>query len=1115
MKKLGTSPGASAKAPPHFRVTDRNGAIAVRVIELADKSKGGRLLYIAASAERAEQLSRVLQELAPELGTVHFPPWDSMPYDRTLPSRTAMGRRVGVLHQLAHRLEAPRIVVSSPDALIQRVPPRKLAAAPPLRLKAGDKVRIEKLQSDLLHRGYTLDQRVDEPGEAALRGKVIDVFPATSATPIRLEYDDSVIYEIRQFDPASQLTGQEVEEVTLYPAVEYDLRSSPGGKPAREVGPWSHEARETFFDYVPDATLIVEAKAESRRVVIMQQIAESFEIRKAVHRGSDPSIASPKQLYLDDGEWSARVAGSMTFELEESGAGDDRSGPVPNFALEEDPDDSFAAFVKRELKSGRRVVATAANDNLLSHLRRRTDRLISRQTAKVEARNWREVGDARSRSIVYLKLDLEAGFVDRSAGIAVIAAADLLGSRARQPEPAILPATTLSRDTLFRIGDSVVHLDHGMGLLRGLDTVKPQPDSELDAVALEFAKEEKLLAPIEELDRIWPYGASPSVALDRLGSDSWSKRRAEIEAEIATTARRFVDMARQRATRQAPRLIPPRQAYEAFVARFPFAESPDQLKAIAETLDDLASGHPMDRLVCGDVGFGKTEVALRAAAAAALSGKQVAVVAPTTVLASQHLQTFQRRFAGFGIDIALLSRAATPSEAGNIRTGLKKGRIGIVIATHALLGRGVAFKDLGLVVIDEEQRFGAAQKARLRELAKNSHVLTLTATPIPRTLQAALVGLQELSLLTTPPVERRPVRTVVTPMSEAILRDALMRERRRGGQSFVVCPRIQDIGPMEACLAASVPDLERLVVHGKMPPEAIDEAMLRFAAGAGDVLLTTNIVESGLDLPMANTMLIWRADRFGLAQLHQLRGRVGRSRLRGVVYLLTDPKTRLARATVKRLEAIEQNARLGAGFDISSQDLDLRGAGTLLGEEQAGHIKAIGAALYRHLFDRAVETARGAPVEEAWSPELNIAMSGRVPDSYVPEAVLRIDLYARLARLSTASEIEGLRDEIEDRFGPLPSTVDHLFARALLKRWCREAEIMRIDAGPQAIAFTFRPGLPSEIAERIARRASALAWSNGRLLYQRATKSIAARQRLLLTLLRKLRRLIRGMSASA
>jgi transcription-repair coupling factor (superfamily II helicase) len=355
----------------------------------------------------------------------------------------------------------------------------------------------------------------------------------------------------------------------------------------------------------------------------------------------------------------------------------------------------------------------------------------------------------------------------------------------------------------------------------------------------------------------------------------------------------------------------------------------------------------------------------------------------------------------------------------------------------------------------------------------------------------------------------------VTPMSEAILRDALMRERRRGGQSFVVCPRIQDIGPMEACLAASVPDLERLVVHGKMPPEAIDEAMLRFAAGAGDVLLTTNIVESGLDLPMANTMLIWRADRFGLAQLHQLRGRVGRSRLRGVVYLLTDPKTRLARATVKRLEAIEQNARLGAGFDISSQDLDLRGAGTLLGEEQAGHIKAIGAALYRHLFDRAVETARGAPVEEAWSPELNIAMSGRVPDSYVPEAVLRIDLYARLARLSTASEIEGLRDEIEDRFGPLPSTVDHLFARALLKRWCREAEIMRIDAGPQAIAFTFRPGLPSERAERIARRASALAWSNGRLLYQRATKSIAARQRLLLTLLRKLRRLIRGMSASA
>jgi transcription-repair coupling factor (superfamily II helicase) len=640
--------------------------------------------------------------------------------------------------------------------------------------------------------------------------------------------------------------------------------------------------------------------------------------------------------------------------------------------------------------------------------------------------------------------------------------------------------------------------------------VKPRSESELDAVALEFAKEEKLLEPIEELDRIWPYGANPSVSLDRLGSESWPKRRADIEAEIATTARRFVDMARQRATRQAPRLIPPRQAYEAFVARFPFAESPDQLKAIAETLDDLASGHPMDRLVCGDVGFGKTEVALRAAAAAALSGKQVAIVAPTTVLASQHLQTFQRRFAGFGIDVALLSRAATPYEARSIRIGLKEGRIGIVIATHTLLGNGVAFKDLGLLVIDEEQRFGAAQKARLRELAKNSHVLTLTATPIPRTLQAAIVGLQELSLLATPPVERRPVRTLVTPMSEAILRDALMRERRRGGQSFVVCPRIQDIGPMEACLKAWVPALERLVVHGKMPSAAIDEAMLQFAGGAGDVLLTTNIVESGLDLPTANTMLIWRADRFGLAQLHQLRGRVGRSRIRGIVYLLTDPKTRLARTTAKRLEAIEQNARLGAGFDISSQDLDLRGAGTLLGEEQAGHIKVIGAALYRHLFDRAVETARGTPVQETWSPELNIGMSGRIPQSYVPEAVLRIDLYARLARLSAAREIEALRDEVEDRFGPPPSAVDHLFARALLKQWCREAEILRIDAGPQAMAFTFRPGLPAERAERIALRSSALAWSNGRLLYQRATKSIAARQRLLLTLLKKLRRLVRG-----
>jgi transcription-repair coupling factor (superfamily II helicase) len=329
MKKLGNSPGASARAPPHLRVIDRIGAIAVRLIELAGKSDGRRLLYIAASAARAKQLSRVLQELAGELGAVHFPPWDCLPYDRTPPSRGAMGKRIGVLHQLAHKLEEPRIVISSPGALIQRVPPRKLVAVPPLRLKAEDKIRIGKLQSDLLHRGYTLDQRVDEPGEVALRGKVVDVFPVTWTTPVRLEHDDSVIYAIRQFDPVSQLTGEAVEDVTLYPAVEYGLGSSPG----REAGPWSQAAREAFFDYMPDATMIVEAKAESRRAVIMQQIAESFEIRRAVHRESDPSIASPKHLYLDDGEWSARLAGSMTFEVDESDAGDDRSGPVPNFAL--------------------------------------------------------------------------------------------------------------------------------------------------------------------------------------------------------------------------------------------------------------------------------------------------------------------------------------------------------------------------------------------------------------------------------------------------------------------------------------------------------------------------------------------------------------------------------------------------------------------------------------------------------------------------------------------------------------------------------------------------------------------------------------------------------------
>jgi transcription-repair coupling factor (superfamily II helicase) len=510
----------------------------------------------------------------------------------------------------------------------------------------------------------------------------------------------------------------------------------------------------------------------------------------------------------------------------------------------------------------------------------------------------------------------------------------------------------------------------------------------------------------------------------------------------------------------------------------------------------------MDRLVCGDVGFGKTEVALRAAAAAALAGRQVAVVAPTTVLARQHLRTFQRRFAGLGVEVAHLSRLVGPAEARAVKKGLADGTVRVVVGTHALAGKGIAFRDLGLLVIDEEQRFGVAHKKKLRDLAAGGHVLTLTATPIPRTLQAALVGLQELSIIATPPARRQPIRTFLTAFDPASLREALLRERRRGGQSFVVCSRVEDIGPMRERLAGIAPELDVRVAHGQMPPAEADDAMVRFADGEGDVLLATNIIESGLDIPRANTMLVWRADRFGLAQLHQLRGRVGRGRARGIAYLLTEPGEALAPATEKRLRTLEALDRLGAGFAVSAGDLDLRGAGELLGEEQAGHVKLIGPDLYRHLLQRAL---RGEGPEDEWSPELNLGLAGLIPEDYVDEPEMRINLYARLARFDGDETLDDLAAEIEDRFGPMPQPVRNLLDLASLKQLCLRLGIARVDAGPQAIALTFRPGAVDRLPLQpiMADSGGELRWSGERLILARAEEGAEERRRHIVALLER------------
>jgi transcription-repair coupling factor (superfamily II helicase) len=740
------------------------------------------------------------------------------------------------------------------------------------------------------------------------------------------------------------------------------------------------------------------------------------------------------------------------MRLEPTPADQNGHEACPRFVTQANPDRAFATFLRGAVEEGRRVVLAAAGEDTLKRLVRRAERSLGR--AAERAADWAAVLDAPQGALLAMRLELPGGFV--SDGVTVVAAADLFGSDRGPAETGVpLEAATLLESEL-RQGDVVVHLDYGLGVLGGLESVPAGDGGAGEAVRLTYKDDAKLLVPAGDLDRVWRYGSDPdAVTLDRLDGDAWQTRRAAIEAEVAEAAAALAEDAKKRKRARAETLEWPRRDYERFAAGFAFTETPDQARAIEETLGDLAAGRPMNRLVVGDVGYGKTEVALRAAAAVALAGKQVAIVAPTTVLVRQHLTTFARRFRTVGIEVAHLSRLTGAAEAKQVKQGLSDGAVRVVVGTHALISKTVRFKDLGLVVIDEEQRFGRAHKQKLRDLAKGVNLLTLTATPIPQTLQSAMVGLQELSLIATPPARRRPIRTFVTPFDAATVREALLRESRRGGQSFVVCPRIEDIGPMAARLAELVPELDTLVAHGKLPAAEIDDAMVRFADGDGDVLLATNIIESGLDVPRANTMLVWRADRFGLSQLHQLRGRVGRGRAQAFAYLMTAPDAKIGAATRKRLATLETLDRLGAGFAISARDLDQRGAGELLGDEQAGHVKLIGAGLYQHLLGQALRGSSGEATAEP--PTLNVETVGRIPDDYVPEPDTRINLYARLARIADPDALDVLREEIEDRFGPLPEPVETLLTAARLKALCRRLHITRVDAGPKAIALTFGP----------------------------------------------------------
>lgn len=1079
---VGAAAPASGGLPPQSAL-EKHGksppasALAARLVDLVGEAQAEGVFFLARGEHEAEEIAHSFAGMMSNAETILLPPWDCLPYDRVSPSRESMGRRASALCAMAEKAEGPRLVVLSPEAALQRILPPADIAEGFTEIQAGTVLDLAEFEARLQACGYVLDERVDEPGEAALMGQVVDVFSPDASRPVRLLLDQTgTITGIRFYDPVTQRTDEPVERVRLAPACELapqspEDRAEAAGRGMEERIVASEKALSTVFALMPKAKIIHDAEIEERlRAAI--DLCDDARRARDTQKGRK---ASKEEFYLGWTEWrklSLKRASAIAVE------GLDM---LPAFLLDRDPVKAAAEFIGEATEDGFRVAICALSGEL-DRLGKALTRRLKRKPEAVAG--WNALFEAPAGAFLQAELDLAHGFIDRSARLAVLTPLDVYGARLQKSTGR--SAVSLTSEPELRIGDVVLHEDHGVAVLRALETIETEGRMQ-DVVRLEYHEGATLLAPVEEFGRIWRYGAEEdAVSLDRLKGDGWTKRRAEVSAEIAETATKLVALAAERQNARVEPMAPPRGTYARFAARFPYPETPDQTAAIESVLDDLGSGTVMNRLVCGDVGFGKTEVALRAAAVVALNGRQVAVVAPTTVLARQHFETFSRRFEGTGVSVTLLSRGVSTAEAKQAKEGLAAGSVGIVIGTQAIAAKDVRFHDLGLLVIDEEHRFGVKLKEQLRGLSSRLHVLSMSATPIPRTLAGAMVGVQEASLLSNPPARRRPVRTELAPFDPASVKTALLREKRRDGQSFCVVPRIADIEPTAAILAKLVPELSVLTVHGDMDAGTMDDAMMRFAHGEADILLSTNIIETGLDVPRANTILVWRADRFGMAQLHQLRGRVGRGRAQGSACLLTEAEQEVSAETRSRLSTLLAFDRLGSGLAISARDLDLRGAGDLVGEEQAGHMKLIGVSLYQRLLARAVNEKRGEGEELVFEPEITLEMAGSFPADYVSEAIIRLNLYSRLQRLEEQGDIDAFAEEIEDRFGPLPPETQTLLELARLKLAAVEAGIAKLSAGPLALAVEFRH--PKTIDWARLERIKDCARSEERLICRRKTE---------------------------
>ena len=1096
--------------------------------------KGSSLIHISSNDKRLSELKTALAFFNPQLEILEFPAWDCLPYDRISPSSDVTSKRISTLSELANNSRKQRLVLTTVNAVTQRLPTAATIKEAVFPIFSDSLLDIEKLSLFLNNMGFSKCSTVIESGDYSFRGGIIDIFPPGYEYPIRLDLFGDHVEAIRRFDPNTQLGKENLYSVILSSASEVILdknsiskfrqnyrsefgvpKSSDGIYEAVSSGikyqgiehwlPFFYNNLSTIFDYLPEATVFFEESFETLVQDRWSSITDQYKNRKDVllrkgDLGSPYMPVNAERLYLDPNDVSSCLKGKAQFQfvtvpIPTGNKVTDAGGRLGrNFAPERLAGNKnifkiLASYIFTMSKKIPIILACFSEGSrsrlveLLSDEGHSNIKLVS---------NYSEIVAGVSAAI----WDLPGGYV--TSDYLVISEQDVLGDRlVRGAKRKRRANNFLTELTSLSLNDLVVHLDHGIGRFAGLKTITAI-GAPHECIELEYLGGDRLFLPVENIELLSKYGQETGI-LDRLGGSSWQSKKAKLKKRIKDMAERLIKVAADRETKKAPKIEVISEMWSDFCARFPYNETEDQLSTVDSIVSDLGRGMPMDRLICGDVGFGKTEIAMRTAFLLANAGYQVALVVPTTLLSRQHTLSFEDRFNGFPVNIKQLSRFVSSTDSAETRKGIENGTVDIVIGTHAVISDKLKFKNLGLLIIDEEQHFGVQHKEKLKQLKSTIHVLTLSATPIPRTLQLSLSGVRELSIIETPPINRLAIRTYVTEFDPVVVREALLRETYRGGQSFFVVPRVADIPEIEEFLSNEVPEVTFDVAHGQLSATELDTRMNAFYDGKVNVLVSTSIVESGIDVPTANTIIVYRSDMFGLSQLYQIRGRVGRAKVRAYAYLTTKPGKRLTRVAQKRLRVLGNIDTLGAGFNIASQDMDIRGAGNILGEEQSGNVREVGYELYQSMLEEAVSKIKiGDNVEVIndthWSPSISLGVPVLIPETYVSDLDVRLGLYKRLSDLKTKVELEGFAAELIDRFGKIPREVSTLFLVVRIKTMCKKASILKFNGGIRGATIEFKNHKfdnPIGLAEFISEQRGLAQIRDNKLIVKRDWKSNA------------------------